>query len=145
MKVVVFDVQGFIINGKFSPKEMCINNGHQMVHFILKPPKKFFLLTPEEKKQVQWLENNHFNLRYSDGFVSYEEVGNILGKYLNDVDLVYVKGHQKYDFLINELSDKVCVINVENYECPFPNFEKKHPMCMSHKGKGPRMCSMTNC
>lgn len=95
MKVAVVDFQGFTINGNFQPKEMCVNNGHQIAHYIVKPEVKFSSLSVQDHKLIRWLENNFHGIKYNSGSVELRDVCDILSRLLSDMDIVYVKGHQK--------------------------------------------------
>ncbi|KAK9878076.1 hypothetical protein WA026_020714 [Henosepilachna vigintioctopunctata] len=142
MKFVTLDIQGFTIADEFVAKELGIYTGTKTAHFIFKPPQEYSALSTRDKKSVSYLERHHHGLRYSDGYVNYEEINSILTKYLTDVNIVYVKGCQKYNFIVgrfNEIGGTFpLVLNVELSDCnpPVPNLERKIPICMSHTGRG---------
>lgn len=144
MKVAVVDFQGFIIDGNFQPKEICIKNIFQQIaHFIVKPAVEFSSLTARDKKQARWLENNYHGLKYNCGSVELCDVGVIFKRLLSDIDIVYVKGNQKRKYLM-ELGLPLVVIDLKPQDNP-PKLTMQQPMCMYHDGNVPRMCSMTNC
>lgn len=150
MKVVVADFQGFHLSDGFHVKEMAINNGHQISHFILKPPREYRLLSLKEKKTVNYLEKEHHGLRFSGGYIHYNEIYSIIKDAFTGVDLIYVRGHQKQEFLeemFRNIGMEIVpqVENMENHLWSPLRFQKKRPMCMNHEGNGPVMCSITNC
>ncbi|KAK9882897.1 hypothetical protein WA026_023696 [Henosepilachna vigintioctopunctata] len=130
MKFVTLDIQGFTIADEFVAKELGIYTGTKTAHFIFKPPQEH-------------------------GYVNYEEINSILTKYLTDVNIVYVKGCQKYNFIVGRFNEIggggggtfPLVLNVELSDCnpPVPNLERKIPICMSHTGRGSQKCSLSNC
>lgn len=148
MKLAVVDFQGFTINGSFQPKELCVNNGHQIAHFLVKPEVKFSSLSMQDQKVVRWLENNFHGIKYNLGCgVELSDVGDILRRLLSDVDIVYVKGSQKKEYLLG-IGLSVIVIDLnqlEHYNPPPPNLTMQRPLCMYHDGNVSRMCSMANC
>lgn len=87
MHIIVVDIQGFVIRGEFFPKEIAISNGHQISHYIVKPPMRFSSLSAGDKKTVIYLEREHHGIKFSDGFVNQEEVDSILKNFLKNVDV----------------------------------------------------------
>ncbi|KAL3287159.1 hypothetical protein HHI36_001638 [Cryptolaemus montrouzieri] len=143
MKVLVCDIQGFVVCGEFLPKEIAINNGQQISHFLIKPSQDFSPLSQQDKKTARYLERYQHGLKYSKGFVSHHEVPEILN-ILADADLVYVRGHQKHDFLVKHF--RYCppkIVNLETYDWSPPLPKSSQPICMYHHGKS-RICAVTN-
>lgn len=146
----VIDIQGFPFE-TFCVKEMTIIGAYRTSHIFFKPPMEFRNLTDSMKTQVHYLERYH-GLRYSKGNTDYKFLKDILRDHLYELNLVYLKGHQKEVFLKNELSNiggqysQIDVINVETLEdfSP-PIFIKDHPKCPYHKSDSKYMCSLTNC
>lgn len=146
MKFVVVDIQGFVICSKFVPKEMCIYTGSQQVTFLFQPPVPYNSLSDEEKKTARYLETCYHGLRYSDGFVMCGEIQKIFDTYFNDVDVVYVKGKVKADFIRDSLTlyRAPLIVNLENVE-NVSKLELDTPMCMNHKYLNKCMCALRNC
>ncbi|KAJ8969747.1 hypothetical protein NQ317_009581 [Molorchus minor] len=120
MKLVVVDMQGFNLSD-FYPKEISFVNGQQNTHYLLKPPVPYRTLSCDVKKQVKYLESNFHGLKYSSGYVSDDDLNEILRNHLlnSNVDFVYVKGHQKKEFLEKRLFElggilTPSVVNVEH-------------------------------
>lgn len=99
MKFVVVDVQGFNVP-EFQAKELAIYDGNQMKNYLFKPLKPFHDLPTDCKKQVLFLYGNRHGLYYNNGKTDYSELYTIIYNDLRDVDLIYVKGHVKKDFLV---------------------------------------------
>lgn len=149
MKFIAIDVQGFLNPPNFIPKEIAITNGKQTEHYLIKPPLPFEMLSHDEKTQVRYLEQSHHGLRFSSGYIDYSLIPNLVrAQILNaNVDLIYVKGHQKVEFLkklfsIEELSS-IKVINLEDGKCEMA-CSKTRPLCFSHNLKE-CVCALTNC
>lgn len=154
MKLVVVDIQGFNLP-EFYPKEISFVHGQQQTaHYLLKPSVPYSTLSSDLKKQIQYLEHNHHGLKYSSGYISDDDLNEILRNHLlNDVvDVVYVKGHQKKEFLEKRLSylqeaSTPSVVNVEYCTLEqVPNFYKDIPLCLNHFNNHSKkyMCSLRN-
>lgn len=109
----VVDMQGIFIP-EFFPKELTIKVDNNIQHFMLKTPTPWRCLSEDDKKQNIYVEKNIHGIRYShhnDGTVDYYHVEKKLKEL--QVDVVFVKGHQKYKFLENILDLKI--INLEKF------------------------------
>lgn len=96
------DFQYFYTNEKIIIKELAIfDENSKFSHYIFLPPTAFSLLNDKEKKKIKWLENNHHNLKWNDGYIHYKYLPNILKRELNSKlsEKIYVKGLQKKKFL----------------------------------------------
>lgn len=132
MKLVVLDIQGFQIGDEFVAKEISMYNGSQSQHYIFKyQHRPFSSLSAADKRGVRYMEKHHHGLPYSCGDVSYEDLPEILLKYLREYDKIYVCGHQKYNFLKNEFN-QLDIINIENLVVKPPKIQRNRPLCMSH-------------
>lgn len=140
--MIVLDMQGFVIDKEFIVKELATSNGYQIYHFIFKPPIDFRMLSDKDQTGVRYLEHFHHGLRYSEGFVNYEDLDNIICKILCGAGTVYVKGHQKYDFLNKISRCRATIINLEDQNPT--KFEKETPKCMAHQSDS-NSCSINNC
>lgn len=140
---LIIDIQGFNIP-QFTPKELCYmdSNRSKFGHFLFKPAVvSFQQLSSFEKKQIRWLQNNYSHIEYSSGNVAYEDMDIILKNICHSYNKIYVKGHQKYDFVKKFTNN---VINLERYD-GVPNFEKTITPCSYHKNNGqPSMCAKNN-
>lgn len=150
MKFIVIDIQGFF-NSKlskdgFEAKELTIYDGQRCEHFTITSPRSLCSLTNEERKEVRYLEKFYHGINYSavGNMDNIEQVKsaivNILDKYY--VDCIYVRGHQKLEFLNRLLYE--AQIKIVNVKCQMPKFYKSRPSCFSHNLKY-CMCSKNNC
>lgn len=148
MKVVVIDVQGFYIP-EFIVKELTIFDGHRTGHYLFKSPVPFRQLSADVKKQVKYLELNHHLLRYNSGNIDYENIYNILEENIIDdvIDIIYVKGSVKEDFLRQFFDSKDFyprIINLEEANS-CPKLQPQLPLCMHHYLKTKIcICSLNN-
>lgn len=155
--VAAIDIQGFQVEEEFLVKEMTIKTDLKIVgHFFFKPKVEFTHLKQKDQRAVRYLENKHHGLRYCQGYIDYSHINEILRKYLRGVDKIFVKGHQKYNFLkrkIEELGSEYKTIEIVNIEqllsISQPKFTKSIPKCTNHinddKYPHPFMCSFSNC
>lgn len=156
MKLLVIDIQGFNLP-EFYPKEITFVSGQQRSHYLVKPPLQYRELSDDIKTQVRYLESYYHGLKYSSGYVTDTDLDEILRNHLFNsglIDALYVKGHQKKEFLEKRLNDlretsTPSIINVEHLngaviEEP-PNFQKDIPLCLYHKNSNSKfMCSLRN-
>lgn len=149
MKIAAVDLQGFLIDGRFYPKELSIKINEQSLHLLIKPPIEYHFLSEADRKQVRYLEQSFHGLQYSSGYVEYHLVQEILKKCLYDVDIIYIKGYQKEQFLQSIVDiDPTKIINIEKLEnsVSLPKFEKGVPFCLYHiKSSKYYKCSLRNC
>lgn len=104
MKFVVIDIQGFCIP-EFYAKELVFYDGNDMKSYLFKPTKPFYELSEDCQKQALFLYGNRHGLYYNYGETDYSDLCSILWNNLRNVDVVYVKGHIKKEFLIKTFSD----------------------------------------
>ncbi|CAH1972754.1 unnamed protein product [Acanthoscelides obtectus] len=105
---------------------------------------KYSSLTSKDKATIRYTERYH-GLRYEKGYVDYSLLDEILRSHLADVNMVYVKGQCKRQFLIDRLNDmqitKPNIINVEDCDSRLTTTttkceknEKCIPLCLNHDG-----------
>lgn len=155
-KVVAVDIQGFNLPD-FCPKEITFISGCQYAHYLLTAPTSYISLSDKDKKQVKYLERYHHGLKYNSGYVQYSMLDDILRNHLQNVDLIYVKGHQKLQYLERKMCElktaetSPTIINVESWsveDCaePPPKFIKDTSYCFYHCNCNAKyMCSLRNC
>ncbi|EFN80130.1 hypothetical protein EAI_04142 [Harpegnathos saltator] len=111
------DLQGYMVGKRFIVKEVILKNGTILSHYIFTSPMLWHLLTRSDKWRAYLLTANHYGLRWEDGTVKYcraenlittAVVGDMYGE-LEDVasQLVYVKGYEKWEWLLHLLDDNV--------------------------------------
>lgn len=156
MKLIVVDIQGFNVPD-FHPKEISFVSGDQHAHYLIKPLIPYDTLSYDIRKQINYLELHHHGLRYSDGYISDNDLNEILRNHLLNVGAltVYVKGYQKKEFLEKRLhalgsttiTSIPSIINVEQLDGEVPKFTKDLPYCLNHcnnNNYNNKMCSLRN-
>lgn len=140
---IIIDLQGFQLRQTFVVKEMAIYDGYRLAHYIFKPNIPFKNLSPKERCQVRWLEQNHHCLSYSDGYVCLSELPVILHRFTKNYQRVYVKGHQKQKILRMYFNGPI--VNLEMHFAAVPSLRNRtsENCCMAHK-KCPSVCAISN-
>ena len=141
MKFIVIDIQGFLNPPNFIPKEIAIRDGMKSENLLLKPLRTD--ITGEELKQVQYLTNHYHGLSFDGGLIDFIEGVNILRKQISNSDLVYVRGHQKEEFLRSIVTCDVDRQKIKNVEKTTPPFRKGESSCFHHNIKK-CMCASRN-
>ncbi len=141
MKFVVVDLQGFC-TPEFYAKELAIYDGKNMQSYMFKPAIPFHELKQDYKRQVKYLCGNHHGIYYNNGELDYQEIYSIVYENLRDVDVIYVKGHSKHEFLAKLLSEIETkrlppphIVNLEFTSAAnnVPKLDKKQPIhCTFH-------------
>lgn len=117
MDFAIVDLQGFIHNEDYVVKEICILTKNLKFHEIVKSPSSFTNLTSKYKQQVKWLENNYHGLRWSQGYITVEELRKTITPILNGKS-IFLKGLNKIRWLQGILNSKMHVyVNVEDMGC----------------------------
>ena len=124
----VIDIQAFY-TPEFTPKELSImSNDGYIHHYLLTSLKAWNKLPVKSKKQNFHLSHFHHGIRYDDGLMDFSELPRILQNL--KADRIYVKGHQKQEFL-KTIIDNILIINLENFEnCP--TLVKTEDTCIYH-------------
>lgn len=151
MTFTVVDMQGFNLP-QFHPKEISFVTGDQHAHYLIIPPLPYDALSNDIRKQINYLELRHHGLRYSSGYVSDTDLNEILRNHLlKEGGMVYVKGHQKKEFLEKRLhalgsttTVMPSIINAEQLGEDVPKFTKDLPYCLNHFNNNNKMCSLRN-
>ena len=92
--IIIVDLQGFKDkNNRFIVKEFALSGQKYTQTFLIKPPYAFKTLSPEEKKQVIWLEKRR-GIYWSEGYVDYREFKRIIIQYLRK-KIIWTKGGEK--------------------------------------------------
>ncbi|KAJ8981580.1 hypothetical protein NQ317_002608 [Molorchus minor] len=102
MKLVVVDMQGFNLSD-FYPKEISFVNGQQNTHYLLKPPVPYRTLSGDVKEQVKYLESNFHGLKYSSGYVSGDDLNEILRNHLLNSNVDFVELKESIEFYEEKL------------------------------------------
>lgn len=149
MKFVTVDMQGFNIP-EFFPKELVIYDGRRTSHFIVRSPVPLLSIEdPAIIRQIKYCQRYVHGLHFeAAGDVDYEDVGSILRSHLQNVDVVYVKGSAKKNYLLKVFNGlDIDILNLEQTPgCP--KFEKQMPACPHHaivSEDGTTRCAVNNC
>jgi hypothetical protein len=130
MSVPTFvDLQGFIFNKRFIVKEAAIlRRGFIISHYFFTSPVPWRMLVKSERRQATWLIKNHHGLGWEDGNVPYimaqrlitTAIAGMMQEEEESSSLVYVKGHEKREWLTNIMDDAISSFIIEtldeNYE-----------------------------
>ena len=108
------DLQGFTVGKKFVVKEVAVlKQGNVLTHYIFTNSVPWSALTKSERSCVSWLTAYHHGLRWDDGIVQYWKAKHLITTAVYDENddeaIVYVKGHDKREWLKNLLN-----VNVRN-------------------------------
>ncbi|XP_029665086.1 uncharacterized protein LOC115236641 [Formica exsecta] len=108
------DLQGFIIGRNFVVKEVAIlRNGFVLSHYFFASPVPWRALTKSERCQASWLIGHHHGLQWEDGNVPYSFARRLITRAVMGAaeeengasPIVYVKGHEKQEWLADILDD----------------------------------------
>lgn len=108
------DLQGFIIGRNFVVKEVAIlRNGFVLSHYFFASPVPWRALTKSERCQASWLIGHHHGLQWEDGNVPYSFARRLITRAVMGATeeedgaspIVYVKGHEKREWLADILDD----------------------------------------
>ncbi|KAL1509916.1 hypothetical protein ABEB36_004580 [Hypothenemus hampei] len=136
MKFAIVDVQGYIINNKFTVKELAIYDGKDVKSFLFKPTVNYHDLNTTDRKTANYLYHNIHGIPYETGDADYSEIQEILGNNLSSIDVVFVKGQAKADFLTENFVGWVDIVNLENDTTgEVPHLGSTKESCDNHKLK----------
>jgi len=105
------DLQGFNVGSwEFVVKEVAVlKKGSILSHYIFASPYPWDLLTKSERSCASWLIANHHGLQWEDGIIPHSMAKRLITTAVigteDDNALVYVKGHEKREWLRNLLQD----------------------------------------
>lgn len=141
MEFAFVDLQGFNSNENFVVKEICILTKNLKFHEIVKSPHSFSDLTSKYKQQVKWLENNYHGLRWSQGYITQEELLKTIVPILRN-KFIFVKGSNKLRWLREMLDQQIkfCV-NIEDMDC---NIKLSYPIskdCIDQENEKVKCCN----
>lgn len=142
---LVIDLQGFKnSNNSFIIKELALATAEMSQVFLIKPPYPYTTLTKDEKRQVNWIENNR-KIFWSEGYIDAREFKRIVAPFLENRK-IYVKGLEKMEW-VKEICKNCDIVNVEDIGCPnltslHNNYCKMSTSmnCISHK----KECALKN-
>ncbi|KMQ88086.1 hypothetical protein RF55_12482 [Lasius niger] len=158
MSVPTFvDLQGFIIGRNFIVKEAAIlRNGSILSHYFFASPVPWRALTKSERCQASWLIRNHHGLQWEDGNVPYSfaqrlitsaVVGMMQEEEEEESSLVYVKGHEKREWLTDILDDMGNGFIIETLDADYEDIESLNNLDVTNSmrcGKHVKNCALQN-
>ncbi|KAL6258294.1 hypothetical protein P5V15_010236 [Pogonomyrmex californicus] len=107
------DLQGFLVGGQFVVKEFAaLRKRTVLFHYIFASSIPWHFLASADKSRARWVIRHHYRLRWDDGMISYSKAKSLITKAMhgtkdddNDDAVIYVKGHEKRQWLWNLLLD----------------------------------------
>lgn len=114
--VAIVDLQGFKTDdNQFIVKEIAVSFNDQLQHLLVLPPFPLHNLSPDERKQVWWIQRNR-KIYWNKGFIPYRDYLMHVEDFLSD-KTIYCKGLEKLHWIKSQFihSD---VINLEDMQCP---------------------------
>jgi len=134
------DLQGFLVGRHFVVKEFAaLKDGFELSHYIFGCSVPWDSLTKAERYQAMWLIENHHGIQWKDGMVPYCMARSLITKAVmgtmttddNDDDIVYVKGHEKREWLRDLFLDEAKE-DVENIEAHYEDIESLNKLVVMH-------------
>lgn len=114
--MMIVDLQGFKDSeNRFIIKELAIATTEYTQSFLVKPPYPYQKLSIEEKKHVNWIEENR-GIFWNEGYINYREFRRIIKEILSNKKII-VKGEEKIKWL-SELCSNCVIIDFGNKGCP---------------------------
>lgn len=133
----IVDLQGFKKpTNKFVLKEVAIlkDGMTQPLVYQFFPPFPWHDLPPEYKRENAWLERHYIGLKWNSGTLPYNDVEETLHSHLKDVDVIYVKGSRKAQWLRSLVGVYRYVIeDLEEEDCP--SIQQLTKTCFYHPKK----------
>lgn len=132
----IIDLMGFNLKSGFVVKELAICDGYTFSSFVFKPNVLFAHLTTSEQRRVKFVEKKD-HIKYSDGFLPYSKLKEVLIRYTNNVNFVFISGHYKEKVLsefipatiIDLEKDSKCPKLVPRNHCIFHNITNGKSLC----------------
>ncbi|KAL6256644.1 hypothetical protein P5V15_012756 [Pogonomyrmex californicus] len=112
------DLQGFLVGGQFVVKEFAaLRKRTVLSHYIFASFIPWHFLASVDKSRARRVIRHHHRLRWDDGTISYSKAKSLITKAVHETEedddddddnsdaVVYVKGHEKRQWLWNLLLD----------------------------------------
>lgn len=151
------DLQGFILNKRFIVKEAAIlRRGYILSHYFFESPVPWSLLLKSERRQASWLTHRHHGLQWEDGNVPYCMAQRLITAAIIGVNeqeeeeessLVYVKGLDKREWLVDIMDDEGSGFNIETLDAVYedvPSLNKLDPTYSLRCVKHTKNCALQN-
>lgn len=100
-------------SNEFIVKELVVLDLNTNVphYFLFKPPYPFHNCNKKNGSCNKWLEKHHHCIRWSEGYVEYEELGKIMHKFCSQFGTIFTSGLEKANFISQYTLNRV--INVD--------------------------------
>lgn len=137
---LILDVQWFKEDkDTIIPKELAAYDGHKLCHYIFTPPYPLRKLPNKKyRKHNKWLMENCLGLRWNDGFTPLYQFKKIISQLSKGVDVIYVKGKEKANFLrkfINSAEKPFDVVEFTEQPSLSPSTPPLAERCFFHRSK----------
>lgn len=120
---LILDIQGFKLeNNKFIVKELAAYDGSKVSHYVFKPPFDVKLLSPQLHRQMIWVMNNHHCIDWREGYTPIHKFEAIVKHLTVQVDVIYVKGRGKADYIRKYTSKPVLQLDQSPALKPLKDF-----------------------
>ncbi|KAL6250920.1 hypothetical protein P5V15_014982 [Pogonomyrmex californicus] len=132
------DLQGFLVGGQFVVKEFAaLRKRTVLSHYIFASPIPWHFLASADKSRARWVIRHHHRLRWDDGTIPYSKAKSLITKAVHGTEedddddddddddsdaVVYVKGHEKRQWLWNLLLDDERVY-IETLDADYENVD----------------------
>lgn len=123
------DLQGFIVNKQFVPKEICFSitssppslaDETPKYHYIYEPPISWEFVNDLDKRGIIWLTIFQHGFYWNDGSTPYNQINQTIEPLRSSNLIIYVKGAQKAIWLKSILNDNhIECRNIEDIGCNF--------------------------
>ena len=85
--------------------------------YVLGQPFPYALQSEKHRRQTQWLRR-HLGLRWEEDGIPYVFYPSIMRKLLADIDIVFVKGLEKQEWLRDFVSPTCQFVDLHEWGCP---------------------------
>lgn len=135
---IVIDFQWYRFNGNMIPKELATcDDEFRRSHFLFKPIFSFGSMTAEDQRVARYVFSYYHGLKWEDGYTVVGEFDEIIKRLCFGVDLVFVKGREKLEYL-KCILDKRIIDLVDAQK-----IMRGKPSCSFHTGNYV-VCAMSN-
>lgn len=151
--IAFVDLQGFVVNKQFVPKEICYsiipscrnNIGNvPRFHYLYESPFSWTFLSDEAKIKSIWRSVFRHGIYWNDGCVPSSRVDGTVDLLRSSNLIIYVKGEKKARFLAELLkTNRLNIRNIEDFGANFSleDFTPDHKSCGAHK-HNTRLCAV---
>lgn len=139
-KFIIIDFQWFRFNkNNFIPKELAsCTFDYKKSHFVFKPPLSFCSITRDDRRVARYTSAFYHGLNWIDGYTPCSVFDEIIKRLCVNIDVIYVKGRQKVDYLRNIVDKRIVdLVHADN-------IRRGEPSCAFHINNY-AVCALLNC